>query len=82
MSAPDLTTTPARLGGRTFPDIPACVHCQAPVRVTNYALGPQAEHYDPDASFPTTQKGTAWRACRGLTVATLPAEQVDKVVRA
>lgn len=62
----------AHLDGRTFPDIDGCVHCAAPVRTTTYALGPQVEHYDPAAGFPTVDKGTAWRVCRNGTVATLP----------
>jgi hypothetical protein len=54
-----------------------CVHCGHPVRVINYALGPEVMHIQPEASFPTTQKGTAWRQCRRSSVATLPPQPVD-----
>lgn len=47
-----------------------CIHCGKPVRVINYAFGPRAMHVDPNSSFPTEQKGTAWLHCR-LTVAAL-----------
>lgn len=63
----------AELGSRRYPSIPACTNCGAPVKVTNYALGPEVEHYDPDAGFPTTRKGTAWRHCK-TAVATMPEE--------
>lgn len=49
-----------------------CVNCGAPIHVTNYALGPEWEHYDPRAGFPTRHKGTAWRNCK-TSVATPPA---------
>jgi hypothetical protein len=64
----------AELHGRRFPNVPACTNCGAPVQVTNYALGPKVEHYDPDSSFPTQHKGTAWRECRTRLVATMPEE--------
>lgn len=41
-----------------------CLNCNQPVRVINYALGQTLMHVDPNASFPTVQKGTAWRHCR------------------
>lgn len=42
-----------------------CLNCNQPVRLINFALGKRWMHVDPDASFPTEQKGTAWRHCRG-----------------
>lgn len=62
----------AHLGSRHYPDHVGCKHCGAPIRVTNYALGPETEHYDPDAGFASTQRGTAWKNCRNGTVATPP----------
>ena len=62
----------AYLDSRTFREVDGCAHCRAPVRVTNYALGLEVEHYDPSAGFPSTAKGTAWRMCRNSTTATLP----------
>lgn len=56
----------ARLGSRTFPDLPACRHCGAPVRETNYAMGPRLEHYHPDASF----RDNVWTHCRLTTAET------------
>ena len=53
-----------------------CLNCNEPVRVINYALGKRLMHVDPDASFPTEQRGTAWRHCR-QRVATLPIQPVD-----
>lgn len=41
-----------------------CLNCNQPIRLINYALGQQWMHVDPDASFPTERKGTAWRHCR------------------
>lgn len=46
-----------------------CRHCGAPVQRFNYALGPQWMHVNPNASFPSIGKGTAWRKCRAETVA-------------
>ena len=46
-----------------------CRHCGDVIRRINYALGPEWMHVDPLASFPTTGKGSAWRACRATTVA-------------
>lgn len=63
----------ATLGGRRFPDSDPCAHCRAPVHITRYALGEEVEHFDPAASWPSRQKGTAWRECRGGTVATIRA---------
>lgn len=57
----------ARIGGRSFPESAACVHCQAPIRGTRTLWGPALEHYDPDASF----RDAVWTHCR-LTTATLP----------
>lgn len=57
----------ATFAGRHFPDIPACEHCGAPVRIVNFALGARAMHYDPDASY----RDDEWWHCR-LSVATLP----------
>lgn len=48
-----------------------CIHCGAHVRTLNYAMGPMVVHVDPNASFPTTAKGTAWQHCK-QKVATLP----------
>lgn len=41
-----------------------CLTCNEPIRHINYALGPEWVHVDPNASFPTAAKGTAWRYCR------------------
>lgn len=46
-----------------------CRHCGHTVRLFNYALGPQWMHVDPNASFPTANKGTAWSHCRTAFVA-------------
>lgn len=46
-----------------------CRHCGHPIRLVNYALGPEWVHVDLDASFPTHAKGTAWTVCRANTVA-------------
>ena len=46
-----------------------CLNCNGTIRLINYALGKRWMHVDPDASFPTEQRGTAWRFCRA-TVAT------------
>lgn len=58
-------------GGPTYPDLPGCVHCGEPVRVTRYALGEKVEHFDPRASF----GDSVWWHCR-TTVATM-AERAD-----
>lgn len=41
-----------------------CLHCMLPIREINFALGPKWMHIDPNASFPTEKKGTAWEYCR------------------
>ena len=41
-----------------------CLNCNATIRLVNYSLGKRWMHVDPDASFPTEQRGTAWRFCR------------------
>lgn len=64
----------ARLWGREWPDRPGCIHCGAPVRKVNFALGPEVEHYHPDASG----RDNTWRYCR-TTVATLPPPKADPV---
>lgn len=69
----------AVLAGRYYQDVPGCVHCGAPVRTTNYALGPEVEHYDPAAGFPSKAKGTAWVHCRLSYVATMPEAAAQKV---
>lgn len=46
-----------------------CRHCGVPVCQINYALGPAWMHVNPDASFPSSSKGTAWKTCRAETVA-------------
>lgn len=66
--------TVAHLIGRTYPELPACPTCGAPVRTTNYAMGPEVEHYDPAAGFPTRAKGTAWQQCRIGRLARMPEE--------
>lgn len=60
----------ATFAGRYFPDIPACEHCGAPVRIVNFALGARAMHYDPDASY----RDDEWWHCR-LSIATLPSSK-------
>lgn len=52
-------------------EIERCETCRAPIKIINYALGPELMHYDPAASFPTESKGSAWRYCR-TTLATRP----------
>lgn len=53
-----------------------CLNCNEPVRAIAYALGERLMHVDPDASFPTEAKGTAWRHCK-QRVAELPPQPVD-----
>ena len=45
-----------------------CTHCKNEIRQVNFALGEQWMHVDPNASFPTIQKGTMWEHCK-VTVA-------------
>jgi hypothetical protein len=49
-------------------DANRCAHCGVEIRLIRYVLGDQFVHVDRYASFPTKEKGTAWRHCR-LTVA-------------
>ena len=46
-----------------------CRHCKHPIRIINYASGKTWMHVDPNASFPTVAKGSAWLSCRSVTVA-------------
>lgn len=46
-----------------------CLNCNEPIRLINYALGPAWMHVDLNASFPSVNKGTAWRQCRARTMA-------------
>lgn len=55
-----------------------CVNCGAPVRVINYALGPEVMHVEPHASWQSERRGTAWRYCR-LQVASLEERPPDPV---
>jgi len=41
-----------------------CLHCGEPIRLINYAMGPEWLHVNPDAGFPTTHKGSAWKHCK------------------
>lgn len=41
-----------------------CKHCKHPIKKTNYALGPEWDHYDPNSSFPSRSRGTSWKYCR------------------
>lgn len=50
-------------------DYDRCLNCNAVIRRINYSLGPKWMHINPDASFPTELKGTAWWHCH-RTVAT------------
>jgi hypothetical protein len=54
-----------------------CVHCGQQVKVINYALGPEAMHVDPHASWQSEQRGTAWRYCRLQRAALAPAPAGD-----
>lgn len=45
-----------------------CAHCGEEIRLMRYALGDEFVHVSRYASFPSKEKGTAWRHCR-LTVA-------------
>lgn len=55
-----------------------CLNCNGVIREINYAIGPRWMHVDPDASFPTEQKGTAWRHCRFLVAEPKPAASSDE----
>jgi hypothetical protein len=52
-----------------------CVNCRRQVRKISFALGETWMHVDPNDSFPTESRGTAWRHCK-LRVATPPADAV------
>lgn len=56
-----------------------CAHCGEPVRMFNFALGPKLLHYTPGASFPSTQRGTAWEFCKlqAAALAPVPASGSD-----
>lgn len=42
-----------------------CRHCGQPVQQINYSFGGKTwMHVEPNASFPTERKGTAWRYCK------------------
>ena len=51
-----------------------CLNCNQPIRLINYALGPKWMHVNPDASFPTAAKGTAWSHCRTQVATPSPIE--------
>lgn len=56
---------------------PCRVHCGDPIQAINYALGSTWVHVDPEASFPTTAKGTAWVVCRARTTASPGRHRAD-----
>jgi hypothetical protein len=41
-----------------------CKHCEGTIQQVNFILGQQWMHIDPNASFPTIQKGTMWEYCK------------------
>lgn len=56
-------------------DAGQCVHCGQRIRKFVFALGEKWLHVQPDASFPSQERGTAWWHCRRSTVATPPVEE-------
>jgi hypothetical protein len=55
-------------------DYDRCLNCNQPIREINYALGKRWMHVVPEASFPSTQRGTAWEHCRQATATASRAE--------
>jgi hypothetical protein len=41
-----------------------CKHCKDVIVEVNFMLGKEWMHVNPNASFPTQQKGTMWRYCQ------------------